>query len=195
MYIEEEIERMTGFPLITKTDYIPEHLTLFGTKHHYYNNKTLHFYTDDFRFNRLWDNPRKYNKIIKRYKAVITPDFSVYQDMPTPLKIYNTYKNRWLGHYWQSLGVTVIPSVNWCDLNSFTYCFQGIEEGSVISITCNTVRKTDVSFYYFIDGIKEILSYLKPCKIIVFGTRLRENLLRLDEDKFVFFPYKLSYYI
>lgn len=193
--IIDEIEKINGFPLIKKVDYIPDNLTLWGNKQHHYNDKTLHFFTDDWRFNKVWDNPRKYNKIIKKYKAVITPDFSLYHDLPEPVKIYNTYKNRWLGNYWQSLGLTVIPSVNWSDVRSYSYCFEGIEQESIIAITCNTVRKSDLSYYYFLDGVKEIISYLKPSKILVFGTRLRQNLIDLDKDIFVFYPYKLSYYI
>ena len=42
----------------------------------------VHFYEDDASFERIWNNPQKYIPILKKYKGVITPDFSIYRDMP-----------------------------------------------------------------------------------------------------------------
>lgn len=184
------MDKIIDFPLIKATKFIPQHLALWTQSYRFYYDKTLHFFTDDYKFNCLWNNPKRYNKIIKKYKAVITPDFSLYQDMPEPLKIYNTYKNRWLGNYWQSLGLTVIPSVNWADYRSFSYCFEGIEKESIIAITTNTIRKRDLSYSYFILGIKEIINYLKPTKILVYGTKFYDELKSLNPQLFKFYHRK-----
>ncbi|RMD72111.1 MAG: DUF4417 domain-containing protein [Cyanobacteria bacterium J149] len=195
-----EREKMSGFPMITKTDFIPEAIATWRIKQHRYNDKTLHFFTDDWRFNCVWDNPRKYNSTIKKYQAVITPDFSLYLEDPEPVKIWNVYKNRWLGNYWQSQGLTVIPSVNWANHDSFNYCFEGIEKGSTVAITTNTVRKGDLSHIYFFEGINELLRYLQPSKVLVFGSKFRYELRAiasnhgLDPDIFLHYPYKFSYY-
>ncbi|MBO4214390.1 MAG: DUF4417 domain-containing protein, partial [Lachnospiraceae bacterium] len=41
----------------------------------------VHFYQDDYLFERLWRNPRKYLDILGRFKGVILLDFSTYYDM------------------------------------------------------------------------------------------------------------------
>ena len=41
----------------------------------------IYFYEDVAAFERLWNNPRKYLPILKRFKGVISPDFSFYRDM------------------------------------------------------------------------------------------------------------------
>ena len=38
----------------------------------------IHFFLQDYQFNRIWNNPSKYIEILKRYKGIIMPDFSLY---------------------------------------------------------------------------------------------------------------------
>ena len=42
----------------------------------------VHFYEYDYKFAAIWDNPRKYLSRIKKFRGVITLDFSLYRDMP-----------------------------------------------------------------------------------------------------------------
>ena len=49
----------------------------------------IHFYEDDAAFERIWNTPNKYLPIIKSFKGVITPDFSVYRDMPLVMQHWN----------------------------------------------------------------------------------------------------------
>ena len=53
----------------------------------------VHFYEDDAAFERLWNAPRKYLPILKRYKGVIAPDFSLYRDMPLVMQQWNIYRS------------------------------------------------------------------------------------------------------
>ena len=56
----------------------------------------LHFYLDDYQFQRLWADPERYISLLSSYKAVMSPDFSVYSDFPKAAKIWNVYRNMWL---------------------------------------------------------------------------------------------------
>ena len=73
-------------------------------------NKAVHFFVDDYQFNRLWTNPDAYLDMLRRFKAVCTPDFSTYTDFPKAVQIWNHYRKHWLGAYWQGNGITVIPT-------------------------------------------------------------------------------------
>ena len=134
----------------------------------------VHFYYDDFKFIQAWRNPDKYVERLRRFKAVISPDFSLYTDFPRALQILSCYRRQWCGAYWQSLGLDVIPDVIWGDKESYNYCFDGIPEHSVVAVSSVGValdndwngEKSDM----FKDGYEEMLNRLKPTKILYYGT-------------------------
>jgi len=71
---------------------------------------TYHFYTDDYKFNALWEDPR--NLINSRCAAIIEPNFSTNEHMPLAVVLYGVYRKRWLARYVQNYGIRV-----WVDLN------------------------------------------------------------------------------
>lgn len=79
------------FPLLKKTDNVPTELLPFDkigkTKS---NTKWIHFYIDDYKFERIWNSPNKYINVFKRFPGIIGPDFSVYTDMPVAHQIWWT---------------------------------------------------------------------------------------------------------
>lgn len=40
--------------------------------------KGVHFYKDDYQFERFWNNPDKYIPLLQQFGAVCSPDFSLY---------------------------------------------------------------------------------------------------------------------
>ena len=73
--------------------------------------KIVHFYLDDYQFERVWNNPDIYLSVLQRFKAVLTPDFSMYTDFPKAVSIFNHYRKQWCGAYWQENDINVIPSI------------------------------------------------------------------------------------
>ena len=67
----------------------------------------VHFYIDDYQFERVWNYPEKYINLLKKFAAVITPDYSLCFDMPRALQIWNVYRQRMLGNYWQRNGIKI----------------------------------------------------------------------------------------
>lgn len=41
--------------------------------------KGVHFYKDDYQFERFWNNPDKYIPLLQQFGAVCSPDFSLYR--------------------------------------------------------------------------------------------------------------------
>lgn len=59
----------------------------------------VHFFVDDYQFNRIWAHPDNYLGMMARFDTVCTPDFSTYTDFPRIIQIYNHYRKHWLGAY------------------------------------------------------------------------------------------------
>ena len=71
---------------------------------------TLHFYTEDSRFNAIWQNPAH---VLKAQAInVVEPNFSVYDQVPRAVALWQTYKKRWLARYWQSQDVRIFVDLN-----------------------------------------------------------------------------------
>lgn len=140
----------------------------------------VHFFVDDYRFNNIYTNPKRSLKKYAQYAFLLTPDFSTYADMDLWRQLESVARNRWVGAYWQSKGLTVIPTVSWSTSRSFEFCFDGIEQGGTVAvgmIGCSQSKKA------FLRGYNEMLERLTPEKIIVYGNPFKEmqgNLIRIE---------------
>lgn len=103
-------------------------------------DQIVHFFLDDYKFEVIWNDPLPRIEKLKSYKAVLSPNFSVYTEMPMPIKIYNTFRSRWCGAYLQSNGVKVIPTLAWGGPETFWFCFDGVKKKSVVAVSTLGVR-------------------------------------------------------
>jgi len=71
---------------------------------------TYHFYTDDYRFRNIWDNPQKL--VDSGCVNAVEPNFSINFSDPLAVSIWRTYQKRWLSRYWQSQGVRIFVDLN-----------------------------------------------------------------------------------
>ena len=160
-------------PVIERCDYIPEKFISFNyAKTSKEKECGVHFYIDDYQFERVWNYPDKYFDILSQYEAIISPDFSLYCDMPMPMKIWNTYRNRWIGSYYQSKGMNVIPNIRWDSEETFEFCFLGIPKGSIISVSTVSLVKDPELRQMWINGMKECIDRIEPEKILLYGKEI-----------------------
>ena len=113
----------------------------------------VHFYEDDASFERLWNHPNKYLPILKRFEGIITPDFSIYRDMPLVMQYWNIYRSRAIGHWLQTNGVPVITNVRWSDERTYDLCCTGVPANSTISIGSHGCIKLLQERTHFIQGL------------------------------------------
>lgn len=140
-----------GIPIIPKPKMSSEDLTdlrLIGfdkikSDQGKHANRMVHFFLYDYKFERVWDKPDSDIENLKKYRAVLTPDFSMYTEMPEAMLLYNVFRNRWCGAYFASQGIRVIPTVNFGLENSFDFCFEGIEKGSVVALSTYMVQEKE----------------------------------------------------
>lgn len=129
----------------------------------------IHFYEDDVAFERIWNTPNKYLPIIKKFKGVITPDFSVYRDMPLVMQQWNIYRSRAIGHWLQENGVSVIPDIRFGDERTYDVFCAGIQKHGTIAVGSHGCIKLLSDRSYFVSGLEHVVSGLEPSTLVVYG--------------------------
>lgn len=129
----------------------------------------VHFFVDDYQFLRLWTNPDTYINMLSGFQVVCTPDFSTYTDFPKAVQIFNHYRKHWLGAYWQSCGITVIPTISWSDEDSYEWCFDGEPVGGVVAVSSVGTQNDSECRRLFNAGFDEMVQRLQPSQIVMYG--------------------------
>lgn len=159
------------FPVIRATYKIPNRLIPFSkalSSNDY--DQWVHFYEDDYLFEKLWDNPQKYLDILMKFNGVILPDFSLYRDMPLVMQLWNIYRSRAIGHWLQENGITVIPNIRYGDKRTYKCCCDGIDTHCVIAVGSHGTLKNKVDRKIFVNGLESVVSRLHPTVIVVYGS-------------------------
>ena len=157
-------------PCINSVDAIPNKLTVFSKSIRIKDfNSFVHFFEDDVEFERIWNAPNRYLPILRKFDGVITPDFSLYRDMPLVMQEWNTYRSRAIGHWLQENGITVIPNIRFSDERSYAFCCDGVSKGGTIAVGSHGCVKINIERMYFERGLSEIIKTLEPKRIIVYG--------------------------
>lgn len=160
-------------PIIRNDGFVPKELIGFNyAKTSEKKNAGIHFYLDDYQFERVWNYPEKYVELFQEYDCILSPDFSLYMDMPLPMKVWNVYRSRLIGAYYQSYGIPVIPTLSWAEKETFDFCFKGIPKGSIVSISTIGVKKDKDAMKTWLDGVKEMLKTVNPKTLLVYGGKL-----------------------
>lgn len=133
-------------------------------------DKCIHFFTYDWKFKNVYDKPEEALEILSQYYCVLTPDFSIFTNMPKALQIESVFKNRWCGAYWQSKGLKVIPTISWGDESSFEFCFDGVEKGSIVAV-CTYYRENCEE--EFMLGYNEMLKRIAPSMVLCYDEPLK----------------------
>lgn len=153
------------------------------------SNLGIHFFIDDYQFTRVWTKIDRYLSVFMRFKCILTPDFSIYADMPKALQVYNHYRKHWIGAYLQRYGIPVIPTISWSDEKSFEWCFIGEPSGACVAVSSVGCLNDVASLRRFTQGFNEMKRQLEPEKILFWGDIPNEcqgNIFKMStfQDKF-----------
>lgn len=134
-------------------------------------DKIVHFFLDDYQFERVWNDPDRYLPVLNKFRAVLAPDFSMYTDFPFPVQLFNQYRRQWCGAYWQENGITVIPTICWSTEDSFSWCFDGIPKRSLVCISTVGGFHSKAAKEAWLNGYEKCLEVLDPSEILLFGKK------------------------
>ncbi len=138
--------------------------------HHY-----LYDYTFDGR-NGVWYGciedsikEKAYLHRMRKYMGVISPDYSVYIDLPFAHQIWNIYRDRVTCEWLRSLGLNVIFNLRWGDYRTYKYVFTGIEKHSVIAVGSHGLIKHPENRTIFMNGFREMVRRVEPSTLVIYG--------------------------
>ena len=188
--VENSTNDFWQMPIIKNDNFIPSDLIGFNYAKSSDNKQTgIHFYLDDYQFERLWNNPSEYVDVLSEYECILSPDFSLYLDMPMPMKIWNIYRSRQIGQYYQQQGIKVIPTISWAEKETFEFAFKGIPKGSIVSISTIGVKRDIDAMKIWQDGMDAMIKEIEPSVILVYGGKLEYD---YGDIKVIYFENKVT---
>lgn len=170
-------------PRLIRENKKPEKLLAFSKAKRSKNyNAWIHFFEDDVIFERIWNSPKRYLSILSRFKGVITPDFSVYRDMPLVMQYWNIYRSRAIGYWLQRNGIFVIPNIRFGDERTYAVSCSGIEKHGTVAIGSYGCIKGTNDSLYFKEGLQYIVSNLEPNTMVVYGS-IPDKIFKICNEK------------
>lgn len=169
-----------GIPIIKAPPQIiiPEGITPFSVRHRAPSfNEAIGFYEKDINFAEVLRSPQDYIDDFGRFKALISPDCSLYREAPLAVQLANIYRSRAIGSYYQRRGQYVIPQIRWG--NEYTYttkyfpekiAFLGAEKHSIVAIGTYGCFDGRENKYYFSAGLEAMMETLEPQVVLVYGS-------------------------
>jgi hypothetical protein len=162
-----------GIPALPATRSEPARLLPYNARHAIAAARpgdAVHFFLDDYRFETVWSKPERGLSRCRSVGAALTPDFSLWTDMPPVMQMWQVYRSRWCGAWMAYHGVRVIPTMSWSTPDSYPFAFAGIAAGSVVAVsTVGVVRDRDARAL-FAAGYAAMLQTLRPALVLVYGT-------------------------
>lgn len=172
LQIAEKVQTVKPFdlPILKPLNEVPDNVISFNfcKSCKTPENHFVHFYIDDYQFERVWKRPKHYATILGRFKGIIAPDYSTYSNMPVAQQIFQVYKSRLIGAYFQSLGYKVIPNVSWSNETSLEWTLKGLPKHSTIALSTNGCLNKE-TIDNFIKCYKKAIAELEPTTIIIIG--------------------------
>lgn len=162
-------EPLWGIPVLTGTRAVPSGLKCWTETGRAAAIDGLHFFTEDYRFERIWNAPSRYRQRLSRASVLCGPDFSVYRDWPRVANLWNIYRSRWLCALWESWGLSVAPTLTWAGPDSWSFSFLGLPGGTTVAVSTVGAGEDETSRRWFADGYAEAMRRLQPHCVLVYG--------------------------
>lgn len=163
---------------------LPTKITNYNAKKANLKKYFVHFYLYDYCFdgkNGLWNGScfsmKKTERIYKKlgeFQGIITPDYSVYVDMPLIMQYWNIYRARVIYYWLRKQGFTCIFNIRWGDYRTYDIAFFGIEKNSTLAIGSHGLIKNKIQRSIFMDGFVEMIKRLEPLNLIIYGPYTKE---------------------
>lgn len=154
------------FPTVTNSLVdLPPKFSRWGT--HMLKADPVHCFVDDWRLEAIWRDKYKMIDKVLISQYACTPDYTIETDTPLVYALYQVWRSRTIGRYWQDHGVYCIPSLQWSRPEINLFLFSGLEDAEVVAVRSPTAG--------FLDEwricVEQFLSVCQPKLVLHFGTK------------------------
>ena len=140
------------------------------------SNLGVHFFLHDYQFERVWKYPDRYTECLKKFKYVLSPDFSPFANLPYAIRIFNIYRKMWCARYWQDNGIEVIPTFTLGDVyTDWELCSQGIPKHNIIATSTMGEGRWG-EYQNFFKTWDKMIDTLKPKIVLLYGKDISKDL-------------------
>lgn len=188
-----------GIPSLRRDDFKPAGLVPYNFTREMERRRrdgdTVHFFLDDYRFEACWTTPQRALSRVALFGQALAPDFSVLTTMPRVMQAWQVYRARWVGAYWQSHGVRVIPTATWSTPDTYELCWAGLPRGGAVAVSAVGIGRSQEKVGegsstrekgpllekgsstggwstprdLFRAGLRAMVAHLEPARLIVYG--------------------------
>jgi hypothetical protein len=153
-----------AFPVISNrlTD-IPERFYRYGNA----KDAPFHCFVDDWRLEAIWRDPFKMVDRFILCQTVIAPDFTVETNDPLIHALYQVWRSRVIGRWWQDHGLTVIPALQWSRPEINPFLFAGLSQCDIVAVRSPTRGYVD----QWRQCAEQFLMIHQPKLVLHFGTK------------------------
>lgn len=174
-----------GIPTLKRTEWTPARLVSYSDRRGIAkvadSDAAVHFFLDDYRFETVWTKPERALSRAQSVGGALTPDFSLWRDMPLSMQLWQVYRSRWCGAWLAEHHVRVIPTISWSTAESFPFAFLGVEAGSIVAVSTVGIRRGDMAL--FESGYAEMVRRLSPSLVLIYGRAPTRQVSGLCESK------------
>lgn len=140
-------------------------------------NGILEFYIKDRAIEGFWTNRKEiYRKLkVQNFKAIITPNFSLYEDAPRSEHLYNIQRSKKVYNEMIKEGLPAIPDVVWATNEDLEFWIKEINRSNTKTIAfsfmnVDTKLKASNAWRHYLLGYKILISRIqKNIEIIIAG--------------------------
>lgn len=172
---------------------------------------TLHFYTDDYRFNSVYEHPEKI--LMHNPMNIVEPNFTLSNEMPLAFGLERIYKKRMIARQMQDKGKRILVDLNcankWYKLNLLgipngwsAFCTRGYEDRlinlEVEYMIASQIAGNNPLLFVVYGGGDKVRQYCKEKRltyvnsIISIKNKAKSNARKLLEENTMFFGKKVD---
>jgi len=146
----------------------PAAMAAWGDRGDHKPGVAIHCFTDDYRMEATWSRPLTGLARVQVTGQALSPDFSLWTGMPLAAQLWQVYRSRWVGAFWQYHGIRVWPSVSWSSPESYEFCFAGLPARGPVAVSTVGIR-TQQARDLWRAGLAECVRQVQPARLLVYG--------------------------
>ena len=141
----------------------------------YHVHAFIHCYIDDQKFagerEGIWRRWRFFYEVASHFEGILGVDFSTHADCPEPVKRIQFHKMRVIEHGAIQRGIPTIVNARWGTRETWSYCFDGLPENSVLSIGVVGSGLTRLENRpVFDNGLRKLVEIKRPRSLVIVGS-------------------------